>query len=134
MKLASLKMMLCHYKWGVQNGQVAINILFWKTRKSIKMIKTSTENGLPYIDSENFCVCVCVCVCVCTLPPWRLLPSARCLIHAVSIIRIHKPQNFTATIVLISWSFPKCLQNWFIGSHKISCGLKFLVLVNQGKI
>ena len=23
-----------------------------------------------------------VCVCVYTLPPWRLLPSARCLIHA----------------------------------------------------
>ena len=32
------------------------------------------------------CVCVCVCACVCacfyTLSPLRLLPSARCLIHA----------------------------------------------------
>ena len=28
------------------------------------------------------CVCMCVCVCVYTLPPRRLLPSERCLIHA----------------------------------------------------
>ena len=37
------------------------------------------ENPDRKIIFERVCVCVCVCVCVYILPPWRLLPSARCL-------------------------------------------------------
>ena len=39
--------------------------------------------AIVYIICSEFevCRCVCVCVCIYVLPPWRHLPSARCLRH-----------------------------------------------------
>ena len=36
------------------------------------------NNGFTSLIILQVCVCVCVCVCFYILPPWRLLPTARC--------------------------------------------------------
>ena len=56
------------------------------------------------------CVCVCVCVCVCTLPPWRLLPSARYLIHTWGVL-INDVMLRVSFQVLLPSSFVSTFRN-----------------------
>ena len=77
---------------------------------------------LIYLTSLSACVCACVCVCVCVcvfsaLPPWRFLPSARCLKHFWRV-QINNVMLWVSSPVLLPSSFISISENVNIAPPK----------------
>ena len=69
-----------------------------------------TSTGFILIVLWYVCACVYVCVCVYILPPWRLLPTARCPRHTWEV-RINDLVLWIFIWVLLPISFISISEN-----------------------
>ena len=83
-------------------------ILLFLPRKDTWLVNFSKYFVFHFFFQLGFMVFVCVCVY--TLPPWRLLPTARCLTHTWGV-RINDVMLWVSFQVLLPSSFISISKN-----------------------